>query len=68
MPLDLCLNPCNGLLQNDPEQALLIEAPWVGMNWLSLANHRFETGEILSERLKTPIGVDVIHNDRATGS
>jgi hypothetical protein len=56
------------LLQNDPEQPLAVEAPQIRMERLRFANQGLLIGKALSERAKSPIGVDIIDDGSASGS
>src|SRR5208282_1338029 len=56
---------CSRLFQHNSEQSLLVEAPQVGSKRLGLANHRRVTGKGLPKGSESPIGINIIDDNRS---
>src|SRR5690242_20744557 len=55
-------------LQSDTEQSFIVEASEVRPRRLSFADNRVVFGDRLRKRVKTPVCVDIVHNDGSFGS
>src|SRR5215831_16150448 len=56
---------CRWLLQSNSKQPFFVEAPRLGAKRLSLANQRPVSGNSLHKGFETPVGIDVIDDDRS---
>jgi hypothetical protein len=65
MQLDWQLSGFCGFLQDDSEQALVVEAPWIRTERLGFANHGLMAGKALREGPEAPVRIDVINHQGA---
>jgi len=64
-PDTLVLSRYVGQLQDDSEQAFLVEASWIRANGFGFANHGLMAGKALGEGLEAPVCVYVVDDQRA---
>ena len=59
---------CKWFLQDNSEQSLFVKTPQVWLKWFGLANDRLASRKGLGEGSETPIGVNIIDNNRSPRS